>query len=418
MDMNILQVNKFHFPQGGADTYFLDICRALEERGHTVAKFCMEHERNIDTSWKTFFVSPVSYDQQQSFVDKCRAAGRMIYSLEARRKFARLLDVFSPDVIHVHNIYHQISPSILTVAKRKHIPIVMHLHDYKLLSPNRVMYCHRHVYERALAGKYWQCVPDKCVKDSTLKSALAAVEMYIHHSFLKVYENQIDMFIAPSVFMRDMVVRYKPEVRNKVYLLENYTDEHRFTPTAEPSKEYFLSYGRLVHEKGFDLVIRAFAQLPRGRKLFLAGSGEEELPLKNLAKELGIGDSVEFLGNLSGEKLVSTIQNALAVVVPSRWFEVFGLTNVEAMACGRPVIAARAGALPDVVKDTVTGLLFDMDNVDDLAEKMRRLLDDEGYADLLGRHGREEALSRFCLKSHVKALESLYNEAKTVYARK
>lgn len=416
--MKILQVNKFHYPQGGADTYFLDLCRMLEAKGHSVARFSMQNPKNLPSAWDRFFVSQVDYNEG-SFANRLKGAGRIFYSREARRKFDALLGEFHPDIIHIHNIYHQISPSILLSSRKAGIPVVMHLHDYKLLSPNYTLFSGRRLYDRCIGGNYWRCVPDRCFKGSAIKSALVAAEMYLHHDILRVYEENVDIFAAPSQFLADMVMKHRPELASKVRVIPNPVDDRRFVPAPEGKRDYFLAYGRLAYEKGFDIVIQAFAALkPAGMRLMIVGDGPERKNLEDLVKGLGLTGSVDMPGALVGDDLTHVIQNAYAVVVPSRWFEVFGLTNIEAMACGRPVIASAIGAIPDIVRDGENGLLFLPENFPDLAEKMAAILKNPEKADFLGRNGRNDAECRFSNRIHTSRIEALYREATILHSKR
>jgi len=407
--MNILMANKFCYPKGGADKYFLDLGDSLRERGHKVAEFCMRSDRNIHSEWEQYFVSPVEYDDAESMREKVRAAMRMVYSVEARRKFERLVSDFRPDVIHVHNIYHQISPSILFSAKKFGIPVVMHVHDYKLLSPNYMLFFRGKIYDRCMGGKYFHCVLDRCFKNSLSKSVLATLEMYVHHDVLRVYEKNVNVFIAPSAFSGDLIRGAISEISEKVEIIPHAVDTNRYAPAIASAGEYFLVYGRLVPEKGFDIALRAYARMGYSRrKLVIVGTGPEEHRLRYLANELGIEKMVDMRGALFGKELVSVIQNAYAVIVPSRWLEVFGLTNIEAMACARPVIGARIGAIPDIVRDKETGLLFTPDDADELASVMRYLDEHPDSAEAYGKNGRLVAEALYSWKRHVERIELLY----------
>ena len=133
--MKIIEVNKFYYRRGGAESYLLDIEKKLQSEGHQVAIFSMKHPKNQPSVWEKYFVSRLSFNEG-SLWDKIRYPFRLFYSFEAKRKFEKLVKDFQPDVIHIHNIYHQISPSILPIAKKYGVPVYMHLHDYKLICPN------------------------------------------------------------------------------------------------------------------------------------------------------------------------------------------------------------------------------------------------------------------------------------------
>jgi len=129
--MKILEINKFHFVKSGADRHFLDLIKLLRSKGHEVAVFAMDHPKNEFSPWSKYFVSYVGYGEKDSLYHKAKGVFRMFYSLEARNKVNKLLDDFKPEIVHIHNIYHQISPSILSAIKKRGIPVVMTVHDYK-----------------------------------------------------------------------------------------------------------------------------------------------------------------------------------------------------------------------------------------------------------------------------------------------
>ncbi len=370
--MKILQVNKFHYPRGGADQYFLDLARRQAEAGHEVAVFSMDHPKNLPTPWARYFVSRLSFNDGR-LLSKLRAPGRMLYSFEAKRKFRILIDDFQPDIIHCHNIYHQLSPSILDVARVRKIPVVMHLHDYKLISANHAMYApgpgggHH-----CRPGHYAACLRRRCVKDSLAATLLAILEMWLHHSVLKIYERCVTVFIAPSRFMKETVVSYgQPE--EKVRVIYNPVDKATTVASpGDPAKstdDYLLYFGRLSPEKGVETLIAAVAK--SGDKLKIAGAGESSDSLKMLAVKSGA--PVEFLDFMEKDSLWPLISGARAIVLPSIWGENMPLSLLEAMNAGKIVIASAVGGLPEIIHDGVSGLLFRPGDVVDLVRQIRRL---------------------------------------------
>jgi len=179
--------------------------------------------------------------------------------------------------------------------------------------------------------------------------------------------------------------------------------EHRLEPA------HFLCFGRLAEEKGFDLAIRAFAQLPPGCSLEIAGEGPAAACLQALSRELGV--EVRFSGALTRPEVLERLDLCTAVVVPSRWEEPFGMVAIEAMARGRPVIAARRGALPELVEEGRTGLLFTSEDESELAEKMQNLRQDPSFCALLGERAARAVPERFpfsrFLEDHLRLYEKL-----------
>ncbi len=374
--MRILQVNKFHYPRGGADKYYLELGQALEDSAYDVAYFSMHHPKNIESKWSPYFVSRLSFNEG-GFIDKLKIPFRIIYSFEAKRKFKKLVLDFEPDIIHIHNIYHQLSPSILHVARKYKIPVLMHLHDYKLICPNYQLFAHGRIYEDFKPDNYFNCFKTRCFKNSRAKSFLASLEMTIHHKLWHIYKKNIARYIAPSQFMINKVVEYGYN-KDKFELIYN-----PFSAKLEASNEllaearldnYLLYFGRLSAEKGIDSLILAVAKSKH--KLKIAGEGEDRDKLESLAKENKA--DVEFLGFKSGAELRDLIMEAKATVLPSIWYENMPLSMLEALNLACPVIAANIGGMPEMVVDGKNGFLFEPGNVESLVEAIERL----GKADM------------------------------------
>ncbi len=368
--MKILQVNKYHYPRGGADRYYLDLGERLESAGHEVAYFAMNHPRNLKTPWSKYFVSRVSYNEQV-WKYALKIPGRTLYSFEAKSKFKRLLHDFKPDVIHVHNIYHQLSPSILDAATKAKIPVVMHLHDYKLVCPNHALFVGGKVCEKCLSGNYTACIKQRCVKDSLPASILAAGEMYLHHKVLKIYAKNINLFIAPSLFLKNLLIRAGWPAE-KIEVINNAFSTGLPVPLTTKREDYFLYYGRLSEEKGVDVIIKAINN-NKNLKLKIAGSGPADIDLQTLGAEAARSNRLDFLGWREGQALSTLIAQARAVIIPSRWYENFPLTALEALSFGTPIIASNIGGLPEIVNN-LNGSLVPPDDASALEQAMSEVL--------------------------------------------
>ncbi len=366
--MRILQVNKFHYPRGGADKYYLDLGSALEQSGHEVAYFSMRHPKNKPCNYEKYFVSRISFNEG-GLRDKLLAPGRMIYSLEAKRKFKKLISDFKPEIIHIHNIYHQISPSILDVARKNKIPVVMHLHDYKLICPNYQLFAHGQICEDCKPNHYFACVKKRCFKNSFFKSALAALEMTIHHRWLKIYYRSINTFIAPSAFMKAKVVEFGWLADNIKVILNPFSSALKDVAGEAPTSDYLLYFGRLSPEKGLKTLVEA-AALTKSEIKF-AGSGSEESNLRVLAESKNV--KAEFLGFKEGRELKEIILGAKAIVLPSIWYENMPLSLLEALSLGKPVIASEIGGMPEMITNGKNGWLFKSGDAQDLAAKIKLL---------------------------------------------
>lgn len=369
--MRILQVNQYNYPRGGADKYFLELSESLKQAGHEVAAFSMQHPKNLPSEFAKYFVSRVSFNENLGFLNKLKIVGRVLYSCEAKRKFRRLIKDFKPDIIHAHNIYHHISPSILSVAKAKKIPVVMHLHDYKLICPNHSLFVKGKYCEKCAGKKYYNCIKNRCVKNSLAGSILASLEMYLHHNILKIYEKSVARFIAPSRFMKDICVRFGQKTEQIEVIYNSYSSNLKINGTddfneSSINSSYILFFGRLSEEKGIDVLIRAIAGTKE--RLVIAGSGEEEEKLKTLATE--IKAPVDFIGFKSGADLQKVISLAKAIAVPSIWAENMPLSLLEAMRLGKIAFVSNVGGLPEAIEDEKNGFLFKLGDFRELASKI------------------------------------------------
>lgn len=362
-NMRVLLINKFHYLKGGAERAYFDTAHILAENGHTVAFFSMEHPENISTPWSRFFVSQVDYhDQDAGWSAKLRAAARIIWNREAAEKLAALIDEFKPEVAHLHNTYHQLSPSIIWTLKKRGVRIVMTLHDYKLISPNYSLLVRGKIWDHTSG---WRAIVDRAVQDSYLKSAICAVEKWIHTAFRTF--GKVDAFIAPSRFLID-----KFHSADFPYPIRHIVQPIRPFPAAPTTQggDYLLFIGRLSEEKGVGTLIAACALMQGDIGLKIIGTGPEETMLRDQAKSV---PGVEFLGYQTGEAWERALQGAKALVVPSIWYENMPYVVLEALSRGKPVIATRLGGVPERIREGENGWLFEAGDAADLVRAIRSL---------------------------------------------
>ena len=403
----VLMINKFLYGKGGAELYMYRLADLLDERGAEIRYFGMRHPQNLPSETERFYVSQVDFENPVTLRERVRAAGRAIYSLEARSRLADLLDAEAPfDVAHLHNTYHQLSPSFLASLRAAGVPVVMTVHDYKLVCPVYTLTSHGEMCERCVGGHFTNAVRRRCNRGSLSGSALVAGETWLH-SRLHLWERGVDMFVTPSSYLRDRLVAggYPPE---RVVAVPNFVDPDEFVAADGPG-EGFLYLGRLSHEKGVETLIEAAAGTDA--RITIAGDGPERARLEALAGSSGA--LVEFTGHVTPDRVRELTAAARAVVVPSRWPENCPLVVLEAMASGRPLIASSVGGIPELVRDGREGLLVSQGDSAALRGAIERLHGDPEQAMALGRSGRARAESRFAPASHIDTIESIYVRART-----
>lgn len=394
--MKVLMANKFFFLKGGAEKVFFMERNHLISRGMEVVDFAMASPRDRASGYADFFVGHVDFDQPGGVRHQVKTAVSFIHSREATRKIEALLRREKPDIAHLHNIYHQLTPSIIPVLKSHGVKVVLTLHDYKLICPAYLMLKGRDICEACCGGRYWKALALNC-RGKMSHGLLNMLEAY-WHQWRGSYD-RVDRFIAPSRFMAEKMAARIPT--DKISVLYNGVD---IPPEsgADRDEGYALYAGRLSREKGLETLLRAHEILNGRVPLKIAGAG----PL--LDELSGKRGKVEFLGHLDERKLETAIRNAAFVIVPSEWYENCPLAVLEAMAVGKAVIAADIGGIPEQVDDGRTGLLFESGKPKQLAEKMALLFDQPEMRREMGRRAREKAENCYNWHTHANRLMDIY----------
>jgi glycosyltransferase involved in cell wall biosynthesis len=295
------------------------------------------------------------------FRQKLKNCVAFFYNRDARKKIEKLIIAERPDIAHIHLLFNGISVSILPVLKKYHIPVVMTVHEYRLICPSYLFLdSNIKICEKCRNGNYFNCITNRCYKKQRLFSAMLCFDMYFRNIFYPVTK-YVDKFIFVSDFILEKHASYNPQYRKKGVCLYNFIPQKNTAGTGKPisSTKYFLYYGRLSHEKGILTLIESVRGLDI--QLKIAGTGE-------LFKDINLDfpPNIELLGFKSGEELQYLLRDASFVIVPSEWYETFGLTAMEPQVWGTPIIAANIGALPELIKDGENGFLFESGNAKSL----------------------------------------------------
>lgn len=380
--MKVLLVNKFWYLRGGAERMVFLTKDLLEKNGHQVQIFGMRHPRNIIEN--DYFADYVDYDGSNSLWRKLKAAGKFIYNLDAKKKFDRLVRDFQPDIIHLHNIYHQLSFSLIDVARKHKISTVMTLHDYQLISSNFNLFHDGKICERNTRGRYYNCVLHACL-GGFWRSFLGMLEAYF--IAWRGYKKTIDLYIASSEFLKNKFIAdgFSPK---KLVFIPNVLPMSQFKFNETDDGEGVLFSGRLSEEKGLKNLLSATELLP-DVKFKIAGTGPLETELKEKTKRDNLAN-VEFLGYQTWDELERLIDNAKLVVLPSLWYENCPLSAVEAAGLGHVVLASDRGGFVEILPKN---MLFDPDDIQAMADKI---------AHWLKMDAEEKKLARQALFNHVK----------------
>lgn len=404
--MKILHVNKFFDLHGGAEVYMHGLMKIQRALGHEVHAFSTRSPKNIPSEDEKYFVTRYNLDRRDGFFTDLKKAANFIWNVEAKRAFARELDDLKPDVIHLHNLYHHLSSSLLPEIRKRGIPCVQTLHDYKLAAPNYGMFDHGAPCERSKGGKYYNVILHRCLAPGLFPNVLAAAEMYFTKS-RQAYEKTVALFLCPSRFMKEKMEDWG-EPANKLRYVPNPTDW--IDTPAVMGGGYLIYAGRLSVEKGLMSFLEAAVNVPE-LPVKIAGRGPEEEKLRAFVASKG-AHHIEFLGFQSPDVLKRLRHRADALFLPTLSYENASGSVLEAMASGLPCLVTRIGGNPELVEDGVNGFLVRPGDSEDWLRVLRRFQAVPLEArKQMGEAGREKIKHGRTWDQHVQKVMGCYKDA-------
>jgi glycosyltransferase involved in cell wall biosynthesis len=404
--MKILYCNKYNFRFSGTEAYLFDAMQLMRSRGHETALFSMADGRGEANVYDPHFVPLTDFKAPSGPVAKTRLALHAIYSVEARKRIARVIREFNPDVAHVRNIYHHLSPSILWELKSQGVPVLYHLNDFKLICPSYNLVSSGQACERCHGGKFWNVIREGCYAGGTLAATVLAAEAYFHR-WISTYQKCVDLILTPSHFAKQKLLENGwPEER--IQVLPHFQNAPLRTNRHPGAGAPILYFGRLSAEKGVDDLILAVQLLPHIQFL-IAGDGPQRGWLEKLAQNLGL-TNVHFIGHVNGTALEELISGSQFTVFPSRAYETMGKSILESYAQGRAVVASDLGSRRELIEEGKTGLLYEVRNAEQLSSKIAFLHEHPELADQMGRAGLELVRARHSQEKHLRVLENIYRD--------
>ncbi len=394
-NLKILQLNKYPSFRGGAETVLFDTIRLLEEKGHDVILYSTDERSIVHRPTYT-----IPYPKRSdSFVCKANSLSALFYNRKAAKKLQTILEDEKPDIAHIHLYLNGLSVSVLPVLRHYGIPVVMTLHDYREICPSYLLLDRTgNTCEKCMNGNYLNCIFTRCSKGNFLESSLLALEMYFRRTFFPS-EKYVDRFVCVSNFIYKKIERFNPSIAAKSVVIHNPV---RVPSTTHPERgKYLLFFGRLSREKGIPVLLDAMKGLP-GMNLKIAGTGDMKFE--------NIPANVEFVGFKSKDELTPLIRQAMFTVVPTQSYESFGLSCVESLALGTPVIASDMGALPEIVKHGETGFLFTAGNVAGLRKTIEEAVNMPETAYKTMSNNARESVAKFSEEDYICKLIRLYEE--------
>lgn len=384
MPKNILIAHNDYARFSGEENAVRTMGDVLTEFGHTV-------------SWLR--ASSAIIDNRLSM--KIRALASGFHNPAAGLRMERRLSEKAFDIVQVQNLYPFLSPAILYPPRRLRLPVVMRTPNYRLFCPTGLHLSRGKVCERCLGGREWNCVLRNCMDDP-----FKSIGYAMRNAFARVRRSIIDnvtLFIVLSRFQRQRFIEggIAPE---RIAILPNIAPDAPGGPSTGPG-DGIAFVGRVSPEKGITTFLDAAARLP-DKKFIVAGETSSMPGIEKRATE-----NVTFTGFLKGPALDALFEQSRILVFPSMWFEGFPNVIAKAMSHGKPVIAGRIGAIPEIVAENSTGLLFEPGNAAELTDRITRLYARPERCRELGENGRRKAAAEYSREAYYRTLMESYARA-------
>ena len=385
--MKIVVVHNSYQQKGGEDVVFQQECAMLERAGHQVVTYCR-------SNWEI--------DGQKGLA-RILSAPKVIWSSQAHHDFLRLLERERPDIVHVHNTFYMMSPSIFHACSEAGVPVVQSLHNYRLFCPGATFFRDGRICEECSQHGLMRSIQHACYRKSRAQSATVAA-MLAYHRYKGTFEDKINCFIALTHFAKRKYVE-NGLAAEKVMVKPNFVYPDPGAGSGDGN--YGLFVGRLSAEKRVSTMLDAWSRLKQPVPLKILGDGPEAADLRAQAARLGLRN-VSFEGLVPREQTLNAIRNANFLVFSSEWYENFPVTIGEAFACGTPVICSRLGAMQEIVDDGRTGLHFTLGDAADLADKVQYAWGNRERTRQMAKEARREYESKYTAEKNYPQLMAIY----------
>ncbi|MBU3713998.1 MAG: glycosyltransferase family 4 protein [Ferruginibacter sp.] len=416
--MKILLATWSWYPVGGDWTYVENVKRLYESHGIEVIPFSTYNEKNISSEYDHYFVKAYDYkelNKSKGIITGFKALKNSVVSVEALKKIDKLLDEHQIDFAHLHIIHHWVTPAIIKKLKKRNIPVIWTLHEYKILCPEGTFVSNGKVCEKCINGKFYNCALQKCKKKSFLASTLAAIDAY-YYRFSGVYK-KVDLYLCPSDFLRKKFIQFgfpenKMRLTNYCYDIE-FIDQfyNKYFNTgldlSITQVPYVLYVGRIEKLKGIKTLIDAV----RGTniQLKIAGTGAALVEMQSYVSDNGLSN-IEFLGFQNKERVYELTINSLFVVCPSEWYENYPFSVIESLLLHKPVIGSDMGGIPELIIDGETGFIHKAGDSNMLRNQMLKLWTDPSLAKQMGVKARAFIVQKVNFQTHWEVLKKLTKE--------
>jgi glycosyltransferase involved in cell wall biosynthesis len=387
--MKILLIHNTYQQPGGEDVVFEQERRLLQQHGHEIVTYQRSNHEI----------------EQLSMFERIALVTRIIAADDSKQQVWKILEMFQPDLVHAHNTFMMISPSVYEACGEAHVPVLQTLQNYRLLCPAALLFRDGHVCEECSEHGLTRSVWHGCYRDSRPTTAAVALMLKTHRE-RRTWTDAVTGYVVATEFARQKFI-HGGLPAEKIFVKPNFVDPDP-GERSQPG-DYALFVGRLSPEKGVSTLLAAWSRLGPSIPLVIAGDGplrprlEAEVAKNNLRQ-------VSFRGRLNPSETRAAMKQARFLVLPSLWYEGFPMVMAESLACGTPVLGSRLGAIEEIITDGRTGLHFTPGDPTDLGEKTEWAWNHPSELTAMGREARRDYESRYTSEMNYSLLMAIYQQ--------
>jgi len=387
----LLVHNEYHY-RGGEASYVQAQKNLLLSQGHEVV-LIEKHNDQID---------------QRSLKDLWYSGINSVWSISAQAEMRSHISNISPQIVHVHNFFPLWSPAIHQVIKQQGIPTVQHIHNYRLGCLNALLLRNSQICELCVGKNPWRGLVYRCYRNS-LPASLAVWLMLIFNRWRKTWQRDVDLFIVPSRFAFHKLIEIGLPA-DKMRVLPNFVPIPQIETVSPPDQPIFLFVGRLSAEKGIMNLLEIWRRLHEPSwQLKLVGDGELLTTVQAYIAEHQL-DNIELLGRQTWQVVQEHIAKSSMIILPSIFYETFGLAVAEAFALGRPALVSNHGALAELVQEGETGFCLPYHQLDLWVERIRWCGNNLCKLAEMGSKAKNFYMQNFTPEAHYSQLMQIYGE--------
>lgn len=352
----VLLVHNFYQIPGGEDTVFNNEKKLLEDNGHEVIVYTRDNKKT----------------SKFNFLEKLGYPLNSIFSLKTYNEVKKIILDYHIDIVHVHNTWPLISPSVYYAACHSNVPVIQTVHNFRLLCPGGTLYHNGKIFEESLYIGLRSAIKQKVYKKSFIHTLISATTLKIHR-IMGTYKKVNYIFLTEFNKKKHLELNTEKHTiidDRMAFIKPNFVNIDRNVMPSDKRKNQFVFVGRLDKLKGIDLLLKTWKDI-KDSNLIICGTGPEEETCRKFIKEKGLSN-IHMTGLISNDKAREIIAESRALILPTQWYEGFPMTIVESFAVGTPIIGSNIGNVGDLIKDGITGLKFKFDSSESLKEAILR----------------------------------------------